>query len=204
MTRKIVAFAGRQGSGKDYRCQQLVKQGNFKQMAFADALRDIAFSSLGIDKEIGKAHYDDLKAINCIEVMVQDKNQEHLYQHIQMNFRKFLEFLGTEGIRKYDKDFWARALITTIDKLPEDINVCISDLRFHNEYKFVKEYADEHGCEFEFIFCDYHSDRYQEYNPHASARLAEFLKEVGYEDGDHIKAEDMQHYIEALEELNIV
>lgn len=202
MTRRIVAFAGRQGSGKNYRCDQLVKQGNFKSMAFADALRDIAFSALSINKELGKQHYEDLKAIDCIDVRVQDKNQEHLYQHIQMNFRKFLEYLGTEGIRRYDKDFWARALVNTIDTIPEDINICVSDLRFHNEYKYLKEYADKNGCIFEFIFCDYHSDRYQAHNPHASARLAEFLKEVGYEDGDIIKEEDMQHYIEALEEVN--
>ena len=54
MVRKIIAFAGFQGSGKDYRCQQLVKQGNYKQLAFADALRDIAFSSLSINKEIDR------------------------------------------------------------------------------------------------------------------------------------------------------
>ena len=204
MVRKIIAFAGFQGSGKDYRCQQLVKQGNYKQLAFADALRDIAFSSLSINKEIGQKYYEDLKAFNCIEVMVCDHEQRTLQQHIQMNFRQFLEYMGTEGIRKYDKDFWARALVSTIKELPEDINVCVSDLRFHNEYKFLKEYADSHDCEFEFIFCDYHSDRYEENNGHASARLAAFLKEVGYEDGDHIKDEDMQHYINALEEVNAV
>ena len=204
MVRKIIAFAGFQGSGKDYRCQQLVKQGNYKQLAFADALRDIAFSSLNINKEIGHKYYEDLKAFNCIEVMVCDREQRTLQQHIQMNFRQFLEYMGTEGIRKYDKDFWARALVNTVNELPEDVNVCVSDLRFHNEYKFLKEYADSHGCEFEFIFCDYHSNRYEENNRHASARLAAFLKEVGYEDGDHIKDEDMQHYINALEELSAV
>ena len=203
MTRRIIAFAGKAGLGKSFRCQQLAKQGNFKSMAFADALRDIAFSSLGIDKELGQKYYEDLKALDCIEVMVCDQ-QGDLHQHIRMNFRKFLEYMGTEGIRKYDKDFWARALVNHIDGLPEDVNVCVSDLRFHNEYKFLKEYADSHSCEFEFIFCDYHSDRYEENNGHASARLAAFLKEVGYEDGDHIKDEDMQHYISALEELSAV
>ena len=117
MVRKIIAFAGFQGSGKDYRCQQLVKQGNYKQLAFADALRDIAFSSLSINKEIGQKYYEDLKAFNCIEVMVCDREQRTLQQHIQMNFRQFLEYMGTEGIRKYDKDFWARALVNTINEL---------------------------------------------------------------------------------------
>lgn len=201
MTRKIVAFAGFQGSGKDFQCNQLVKQGNYKRMAFADALRDIAFSSLGIDKEIGSKYYEELKAKDCIEVMVYD-NEHNLQQQVHMNFRKFLEYLGTEGIRNYDKDFWARALVNRIDKIPEDINICVSDLRFHNEYKYLKDYADTHDCEFNFIFCDYHSDRYEGNNCHASARLAAFLKEVGYSDGDIIRDEDMQHYIDALEEVN--
>ena len=51
--RKIVAFAGVQGGGKDYRCQQLLKQGDYKKIAFADALRKIAFTSLGIKVDKG-------------------------------------------------------------------------------------------------------------------------------------------------------
>ena len=198
MTRKIVAFAGRAGSGKDYRCQQLEKQGNYKKMAFADALRKIAFTSVGIKKKKGMKQYEWLKAKPSISVEYEDGDG------MSINFRYFLEKLGTEGIRKYDKDFWAKALIKDIEEVPEELNICVSDLRFHNEYKHLKEYAEEHGCTFEFIFCDYHSERYQENNTHASARLAEFLKDVGYEDGDLIKAEDMQHYIEALEEVNAI
>lgn len=195
--RKIVAFAGRAGSGKDYHCQQLEKQGNYKKMAFADALRKIAFTTLGIEYDVGMKNYDYLKANPCITVALPSGN-------CSINFRKYLEYLGTEGIRSYDKDFWAKALIKDIEEVPEEMNICVSDLRFHNEYKALKEYSEEHGYEFELIFCDYHSDRYQEYNAHASARLAEFLKEIGYEDGDLIKHEDMQHYIEALEEINSI
>lgn len=198
MTRKIVAFAGLEGSGKNYRCDQLVKQGNYKSMAFADALRRVAFASIGMPFEAGMKQYEWMKAHPCIHITDED-NAEY-----SINFRKFLEYLGTEGIRHYDKDFWARALIKDIDELPDTINVCVSDLRFHNEYKYLKEYAQEHGYEFEFIFCDYHSDRYKTDNGHASARLAAFLKEVGYEDGDRIKEEDMQHYIDALEELGLL
>lgn len=188
MARKIVAFAGMAGSGKDYRCQQLVKQGNYKSMAFADALRKIAFNTLGYSYKYGMEHYDELKANPIVN---------------GLNFRQILEKLGTEGIRAYDKDFWVKCLLHDIEEVPEELNICVSDLRFHNEYKMLKDYAEEHCYDFEFIFCDYHSDRYQAFNPHASARLAQFLKEVGYQDGDYIKAEDMQHYISALEEVKL-
>lgn len=186
MVRKIVAFAGVQGSGKDYRCQQLEKI-DYKKMAFADALRKILFVTLGIPYELGMEKYEELK-------------QTPLYNG--QTLRHMLEHLGTEGIRKYDNDFWVKCLIKDIEDLPEDVNVCISDLRFYNEYKYIKEFCDSKGYAFEFIFCDYHSERYQMNNPHASARLANFLKDVGYSDGDFIKDEDMQIYIESMDVIN--
>lgn len=190
-----MAFAGVQGSGKDYRCQQLLKQGNYKKMAFADALRKIAFTSLGIKVDKGLENYEWMKANGCIRTIFEDGSD------VTINFRKFLEFTGTEGIRSYDNDFWCKCLIKDIDNTDEKLNICISDLRFYNEYKYLKEYCDKKGYEFSFVFCDYRSERYQEFNPHASARLANFLKEIGYADGDEIKDDDMQIYIESMDAL---
>ncbi len=186
MTRKIIAFAGKAQSGKTYRCSQLVKQGNYKQMAFADALRKILFVTLGIPFEEGMLKYEELK-------------KTPLYNG--QTLRNMLEHLGTEGIRHYDNDFWAKCLIKDIESVPEDINICVSDLRFYNEYKYLKEFCDQRGYDFSFVFCDYHSDGYQDFNPHASARLANFLKEVGYQDGDEITDDDMQIYIESMDVL---
>lgn len=39
--RKVIAFAGRQGSGKSFRCSSLVKTQNYKSLAYADALRKL-------------------------------------------------------------------------------------------------------------------------------------------------------------------
>lgn len=195
MSRKIIAFAGVQGSGKDYRCQQLLKQGNYKKMAFADALRKIAFTSLGVSLDKGSNNYEWMKAHNCINTTFEDST------NVTINFRKFLEYMGTEGIRSYDNDFWCKCLVKDIDDTDENLNICISDLRFYNEYKYLKEYCDKKGYEFSFVFCDYHSDRYDPFNIHASARLANFLKEIGYADGDEIKDDDMQIYIESMDAL---
>lgn len=195
MTRKIMAFAGKAQSGKSYRCNQLVKQGNYRQLAFADALRKIAFTSLGIKMEEGMPQYEWLKTHPCITITLEDGKEQTI------NFRKYLELMGTEGIRYYDNDFWCKCLLKDIDDTEEGMNICIADLRFYNEYKYLKEYCDRKGYEFSFIFCDYHSDTYQDFNPHASARLANFLKEIGYADGDEIKDDDMQIYIESMDAL---
>ena len=136
-----------------------------------------------------------MKANGCIKTTFEDGSD------VTINFRKFLEFMGTEGIRHYDNDFWCKCLLKDIEEVPEDTNICISDLRFYNEYKYLKEYCDKKGYEFSFVFCDYRSERYQDFNPHASARLANFLKEIGYADGDEIKDDDMQIYIESMDAL---
>lgn len=181
--RKVIAFAGRQGSGKSFRCSSLVKTQNYKSLAYADALRKIIFVTLGIPYDYGMEHYDELK-------------MTPLYNG--QTLRNMMEHLGTEGIRYYDNDFWAKCLLREIEKTPETQDICISDLRFYNEYETLKEFCMEHEYDFQLIFCDYRSDRYEEHNNHASARLANFLSEIGYHDGDVVKDSDMEAYIEAM------
>lgn len=186
MSRKIIAFTGKAGSGKNFRCNQLVKDNGFVSLAYADALRKILFVTLGIPYEYGMEHYDELK-------------MTPLYNGYTL--RNMLEKLGTEGIRSYDNDFWAKCLLKEIERLPESQDVCISDLRFHNEYKTLKDFCDKKGYEFKLVYCDYRSDRYEPNNTHASARLSNFLGDLGYHDGDIVKEDVMQAYIEAMEGL---
>lgn len=185
-TKEVVAFVGNAGGGKSFQCELLEKRG-YTDLAFADALRYIAYSSLEIPFELGKQNYDYLKANECISIKLPEKE-------IKITFRKFLEKLGTEGIRKYDNDFWCKALVKTI----KDNNyrkVCISDMRFYNEYKWLKQFADDNGYKFRVIFCDYHSDRYDYNNPHASAKLANFFVDKGYKDLQELTDDDFNRFL---------
>lgn len=186
-TKKIICFLGRAGSGKDYQCCKLQEKG-YTKLAFADALRDIAFSALNVDKEWGMANYESIKADDeFIKV-------SGVFDCLFLSFRKFLELLGTQGIRKYDEDFWVNALCKTI--LKKDLKrICISDMRFINEYVKLKDFAQKHGYEFKCIFCDYHSDRYQEHNNHESAALANALCDRHFKDLQEITYEDLKQYI---------
>ena len=180
---QIIAFIGRAGSGKDYQCNLLQDKG-FVKLAFADALRDIAFSSFDIPYEFGMERYEEMKANEeCIKV----KTQDSLHQ---ISFRKFLELLGTQGIRKYDNDFWCRALVKTI-KNKHYKKVCISDMRFLNEYKYLKQFVEENDYEFKVIFCNYCSPRYQLNNNHESARLANYFADHNYKDLQELTLEDI-------------
>lgn len=174
--RKVIAFCGNQGSGKDFSAQRLMLTMGFKKAAFADALRDAAFHTLGIDFEEGMKKYEELKQTDLIN---------------GLTFRNILENLGSV-IRKYDKDFWAKAVLKFISS--GTYNVCISDLRYPNEYWVLKKYCDENNILFKLVFCDYHSDRYKDDNPHESASFAKYLKALGYEDQQYVKEEDILQY----------
>ena len=174
--RQVIAFCGKAGSGKDYSASRLLKTRGFKKLAFADILRDVAFSLIGLPFDEGMKKYDELKQTELIN---------------GLTFRNILENLGS-GIRKYDKDFWVKGVLKVLDNSVE--NVCISDLRYSNEYWIVKKYCENHNINFKLVFCDYKSDRYEESNPHESAQLAAYLKAIGYEDQEYVREEDMISY----------
>jgi hypothetical protein len=50
--------------------------------------------------------------------------------------RKFLQFVGTEWAREKDKNIWIKL---ALESTPEGGNAFISDLRFYNEMKILKE-----------------------------------------------------------------
>lgn len=172
--RKIRAYCGFQGSGKTYGCARLVETMGFQKISFADALRDVAFQTIGIPFDKGMEHYRKLKQTKLIN---------------DLTFRNMLENLGS-AVRKYDKDFWVKAALEIIKSSPK--NICIDDLRYYNEYSFIKKYACENDIDFELVFADYKSEFYEDNNPHPSAALASFLKNMGYKDREYVKDTDMQ------------
>ena len=174
--RKVRAFCGFEQSGKSYSAKRLIMTRKFKHIAFADTLRDCAFHTIGMNFEEGMQQYEDLKKTKLIN---------------NLTFRNILENLGS-AIRKYDKDFWAKAVLKYISACSD--NVCISDLRYTNEYWIVKKYCEENGIDFKLVFCDYHSEGYRDDNPHESAQLARYLKDLGYEDQEYVREEDIEAY----------
>lgn len=174
--RKVRAFCGVQGGGKSFSTERLVMTMGFKKVAYADALRKVAFETLGMSYEEGMKKYEELKQTKLIG---------------DLTFRNILENLGS-AIREYDKDFWAKTVIKFIDKCVE--NVAISDLRYPNEYWLLKDYCDKKKIDFKLIFCDYKSERYNSDNPHESAAFANYLKELGYKDQEYVEEEDIIQY----------
>ena len=65
------------------------------------------------------------------------------------------------------------------------------DMRYLNEYTYTSNWCQVNGIGFKAIFCDYHSERYEENNPHASADLSNKLSALGYKDLQEIRMEDI-------------
>lgn len=173
--KQIVAFIGRAGSGKDYQSQLLMDKG-FNKIAFADALRDITAQIVRYPLSDLIAIYDDFKSGDIFP---------------DYTGRELMENIGA-AIRKYEPDFWVNAaqLQITQNGLKK---VVISDMRYINEYFKMQQFCNQHDFEFKCIFCDYHSNRYQENNKHQSAWLSNFFATHGYQDLDEIKEDDIQY-----------
>jgi hypothetical protein len=177
-TKQIVAFIGRAGSGKDYQCQ-LLQQKEFTRIAFADALRDVTADIIRWPLHELLKIYDDFKTGDVFP---------------GYTGRQILENVGA-AVRKYDDDFWVNAALHTI-KSNNYKKVCISDMRYINEYFKIQQFCNENDYEFKCVFCDYKSDRYQETNNHQSAWLSNFFATHGYKDLQEITEEDIQYALQ--------
>ena len=174
--RKVIAFCGFAQSGKGYSCKRLMMTKGFVKTSFADTLRDIAFKTIGVPYKEGMEKYEELKTTELFN---------------GLTFRNILENLGS-AVRKYDEDFWAKGVLKFIESTPK--NVCIDDLRYPNEYRVLKKYCEANNIELKLVFCDYHSEGYDDKNPHESAQFAKFLKDKGYKDQEYVDELDVANY----------
>lgn len=184
MRREVIALIGRQGSGKTFQANKLVNERKFMKLSFADPLREIAFNVIGMDFDEGMSKYAELKQTEIVN---------------GLNFRNILENLGA-SVRKFDKDFWARALVTKVNNTQE--NIVIDDMRYPNEYVALKNYCSTKGIAYNAYYCDYKSAVYDESNPHESAGLSNYLSQIGYNNLQLVDYKDICGYI-SLSETNL-
>lgn len=174
----IIAFIGRAGSGKDYQCS-LLQQKGFIKLAFADSLRQVTAKIARIPYKDMLQIYDDFKAGDIFP---------------GYTGRELMENIGS-AMRGVDPNIWINGLINSIKNKYCGKNICISDLRYVNEYMALFEYTKHSPYNLVTVFCDYHSDRYQEINTHESAHLSNWFAQHGYKDLTIIDKSDIEAYI---------
>ncbi len=127
MSKIIVGLVARKQSGKDTVANALIRYHNYTQLAFADPLREVALGTNPLVSTDPPRYYADVLNEVGYEAAKRDYPE----------FRRFLQNLGTEGIRSVDPDFWVNK---TIDRIhATSSNVVITDVRFPNELALIKE-----------------------------------------------------------------
>ena len=132
----LIGFTGRAGSGKDTACDYAVSDHNATKFAFADPLRKIALS---IDPVVGWSDGDSFHYSQALEGYGYAGSKE-----LFPEFRRFLQRLGTEGLRdNVDQDFWVnlaeREILGHLGSADSDRTLMvISDVRFANEAEMIR------------------------------------------------------------------
>lgn len=193
----IVAFIGVSGSGKDHRKQLLLEEGYFG-VDFKDSLLDMASDLVGFDvrenydyfKEniVGLTVKDPRPYAPCMNYPAHQVTAEVLAQYPKaLTGRVLLQRLGTEVMRKRDSRYWTKAWREKAKTILDmGHSVAVADCRFGNEVAEIIDLGKEANIPVKFVFCDYHSKRYNADMNHESEAMAQEFLRMGCTDGQEI------------------
>lgn len=135
----VIGLTGYKESGKSTTANILVDRYGFTRLSFGTALKQM------VRRINPVVSYDpaEHKLLTLSEVAHADVDDTQLKKSYP-EYRRFLQRLGTEGIRKVDGDFWIRCLLNTMKQhLAEGRhNFVIDDCRFPNEAQFIHQIRD--------------------------------------------------------------
>lgn len=137
---KLIALTGLPRTGKDTFANRLASNHGYVRMAFADPLK--AAAAVLLNRPLGECH-----GLNGYD-------RESIMPEWGFSMRWFLQRFGTECMRnQIDPDFWIKRMALELDKQkgrssgepfvgiepPEELKVVITDCRFENEAKMIRE-----------------------------------------------------------------
>jgi dephospho-CoA kinase len=138
---RIISVSGVAGAGKDTICNILQAKCGFICLSFAGPLKAVASELTGWPYETLLANTEErrLARNNLPTTDICGKTY---------NYREFLEYVGTDVIRKHmGEDIWVNILVGRVKKLVDQgQNVCISDARFINEIDSMRDLFAECWC----------------------------------------------------------
>jgi hypothetical protein len=130
----IIGICGFIGSGKDTAADYLVNFHEFRRESFANTLKDAVSAVFGWDRDLLEGR---TKAAREWREQVDPWWASRLGKP-QLTPRWVLQYWGTEVCRQgFHDDMWIASLENKLRKSPD--NVVISDCRFPNEIKAIKE-----------------------------------------------------------------
>lgn len=135
----LIGISGKMRSGKDTSYKLLNKiamesEGNrFKRVAFADPLKEAAMLSIGWDNSNNIAELVKTGGSITIEI---DGGEGYSTEYI--SGREYLQNFGVAAREVYGENFWVEL---ALDNAWQYNDVVITDVRFENEAKAIKEHG---------------------------------------------------------------
>lgn len=138
----IIAITGEARSGKDTASGYLQKMYGYERFAFADPMKDILCTTLGIDLETLDAFKNNPTTHSVTGDFFYISNissdLDYTFTEFSTDMRKILQRFGTDSMKKYfGNDVWASLLISRAH-LWGCSKVVVSDLRYLNEYEVLQ------------------------------------------------------------------
>lgn len=127
--KRIVGFHGKKYTGKDTAALGLIEYG-YTRLAFADPLRDLLYDINPI------VAVDTYGRVFRWQSVWDDEGYEVLKKLPEA--RRLMQEVGTR-IRERDPDFWVRLAAKRMAENPGIKHWVITDVRFDNEAKFIRE-----------------------------------------------------------------
>lgn len=142
----IIAFSGRKSSGKTTLSNYLIDKG-FEKISFATELKNLVSKLYDFDikdlsdtiKKESKLEipliWNEKKANELSRLLDIDKKLNSDFKNF-FTIRDALQYIGTDILRSYDKDFHVKSIKKYISA---DKNYVLDDVRFINELNFIKD-----------------------------------------------------------------
>ena len=174
--KKIVAFCGVIGSGKDHNANNYVSNG-YIHINFAEPLKQIIFQTLKIK----------INNHNVYELFKDNYWNPVTKIFPSFNGRQFLQ-LGNVARQILGENVWVDAWEKSIKNESE---IVVSDCRYLNEAKKIVSLGGE------IYFCNYKSIKYNSKTNFESEKMAQDLIKQGFNDGDNLT----QYFIKKIDEV---
>ena len=135
----IIGICGFQSSGKDTIAELLINEYGFKKLSFAGALKDVLSVIFGWSREkLEGLTKEDREWREQIDIW-----WSKTLDMPQLTPRYVLQYFGTELFRNHwHPDIWVKVVENKlINMVKEEENVIITDCRFENEIKLIRNYG---------------------------------------------------------------
>lgn len=136
---KVIALAGRKGAGKDSAFEAICEVGKRKDLkvihlSFAEPLKR-AVSAMFTRDAFDSANMDE-----ALWGPSEKRETRVAFGSTSFTVRHALQTLGTEWGRKHlGSNVWVDLALAVADTMPDDVVVVVTDARFENEFRRVRE-----------------------------------------------------------------